>query len=56
MIDNALEDRRSGFVDSLLNADSSVKINLGDVGDSLNENEASELFDEQFSAAGFHGT
>ncbi|XP_057542821.1 DExH-box ATP-dependent RNA helicase DExH7, chloroplastic [Amaranthus tricolor] len=55
MIDNALEDRRSGFVDSLLNADSSVKINLGDVGDSLNENEASELFDEQFSAAGFHG-
>lgn len=52
MIEDTMEDRRAGFVDSLLNAESSVEISSVDVGNISNQNEVSQVIDEQFAAVG----
>lgn len=54
MIEDTLEDRRAGFVDSLLNADSSVEITSAYVADVSNQNEVSDVCSEKSAAAAFY--
>uniref|UniRef100_A0A803N4Y5 RNA helicase n=1 Tax=Chenopodium quinoa TaxID=63459 RepID=A0A803N4Y5_CHEQI len=51
VIEDSMEDRRAAFVESLLNADSSVGISSADVGDNSSQNKVSDMFDEQSAAA-----
>lgn len=51
IIEDTMEGRRAGFVESLLNAGSSVGNSSVDVGDISNHNDVSEMFDEQLSVA-----
>ncbi|KAL2904576.1 DExH-box ATP-dependent RNA helicase DExH7 chloroplastic [Bienertia sinuspersici] len=51
MIEDTMEDRRTGFVDSLLSADSLVEISSANVADISTQNEVSQMFDEQYAAA-----